>query len=377
MGWQEASVVEQRFEFVTLASAQGANIADLCRRFGVSRQTGYKWLVRFRLQQKDGLSDRPRRPHTSPEKSPAEVEQAVLALRDAHPAWGGRKLRARLLMTGHHDAPAASTITAILRRHGRLDPAASPAHAPFTRFERAAPNQLWQMDFKGHVLMHRGGRCHPLTIIDDHSRFSVGLLACGDERIETVRGHLIDVFRRYGVPEAMLADNGAPWGAPQGRSAYTRLGVWLLRLGVTLSHGRPWHPQTQGKNERFNKTLKAELLSRADLVDLRQAQSSFDRWRDVYNLERPCEAIGLAVPASRYRPSKRAYPERLPELEFSPGDTVKRVKHDGTFHLLGRPWHIGEAFAHEHVGVRRTAQGHIEARYGPHLVGVFNPQHCQ
>lgn len=377
MGWQEASIVEQRFEFVTLADAQGANIADLCRRFGVSRQTGYKWLARFRQQKKEGLSDRSRRPLTSPEKCAAEVETVVLALRDRHPAWGGRKLRARLLMSGHQDVPAASTITAILRRHGRLEPATSPAHTPFTRFERAEPNQLWQMDFKGHVPMHRGGRCHPLTIIDDHSRFSVGLLACDNERTETVRDHLINVFRRYGVPEALLTDNGAPWGAPQGGGTHTRLTVWLLRLGVTVRHGRPHHPQTQGKNERFNRTLKAELLSRADLVDLRQAQSLFDLWRNEYNLERPCEAIGLSVPASKYRCSDRTYPERLPAIEFSPDDSIKRVKHDGSFYLRGCAWYVGQAFAGEYVGVRRNAQGHIEARYGPHLVGAFVPGDCQ
>jgi transposase InsO family protein len=370
MGWQEASIVEQRLEFVTLAGVEGANIAELCRRFGVSRQTGYKWIARFRLQRKDGLGNRPRRPHTSPEKTAASVESAVLSLRDAHPAWGGRKLRARLLTMGQPEVPAASTITQILRRNGRLvqSEAARPAT---TRFERASPNELWQMDFKGHVPMHRGGRCHPLTILDDHSRFSVGLFACGDEQTWTVRQRLVEAFRRYGLPERVLCDNGPPWGYSGGMRRHTELTVWLLRLGVRVVHGRPFHPQTQGKDERFHRTLKAELLSRMDLLGLRHAQQSFDAWRDVYNLERPSEALGMAVPATRYRPSERAYSEKLPELEFSPEDQVRKVKHDGSLSFRNRVWFIGQAFAYEHVGARTVAETVIEVRYGPHVVGRF------
>jgi transposase InsO family protein len=372
MGWQEASIVEQRFEFVTLANAQGATIAEVCRRFGISRQTGYKWLARFRQQKKEGLSDRSRRPLSSPEKCAAEVEASVLTLRDAHPAWGGRKLRARLLTLGKGEVPAASTITAILRRNGRL--VERPSGPPATqRFERASPNELWQMDFKGHVPMHRGGRCHPLTILDDHSRYSIGLFACGDEQMWTVRERLVQAFRRYGLPERMLCDNGPPWGVPRGMGRHTVLTVWLLRLGVVVSHGRPQHPQTQGKEERFHRTLKAELLSRQDLVGLSQAQRCFDAWRDVYNLERPSEALGMAVPASRYKPSARAYSEKLPELEFSPEDDRRRVKHDGSLSYRNRTWFIGQAFAFEHVGVREVNDGVIEVRYGPHVVGTLQP----
>ena len=370
MDWQEASIVEQRFEFVTLAGAEGANIAELCRRFGVSRQTGYKWLARFRQQKKDGLSDRPRRPHTSPDKTAASVESVVLSLRDRHPAWGGRKLRARLLTLGEKDVPAASTITAILQRNGRLveKPSGPPAA---TRFERASPNELWQMDFKGHVPMHRGGRCHPLTILDDHSRYSIGLFACGDEQHWTVRERLIEAFRRYGLPQRLLCDNGPPWGVGSKAGRHTSLTVWLLRLGVLVSHGRPQHPQTQGKEERFHRTLKAELLSRMDLLSLRHAQQSFDAWREVYNLERPSEALGMSVPASRYRPSERAYREKLPELEFSPEDQVRPVMHDGSLSYRCRSWYIGQAFAYERVGVRTVNSGAVEVRYGPHVVGRF------
>lgn len=370
MPWQELSIVDQRMEFVSLAIVDGANVALLCRRFGISRETGYKWLDRFRVCGRRGLEDLSRRPMVSPHRTRDAVESAVLALRDRHPAWGGRKLRARLLALGTLDVPAASTITTILRRHGRLEPERSHQHTAFVRFERAQPNELWQMDFKGHVPMHVGGRCHPLTVMDDHSRYNLGLRACGDERRETVRSELTKIFRRYGLPQRMLTDNGPPWGVPQGMGRHTVLTAWLLRLGIEISHGRPGHPQTQGKEERFHRTLNAELLCRQELRNLEHAQRSFDEWRDIYNLERPSEAIGLITPATRYRPSERAYPEKLPELEFSPEDQVRRVKKDGSLSYANRFWYVGEAFKGEPVGVRATEIG-IEVRYGPYLIGTI------
>jgi transposase InsO family protein len=372
MAWQEASIMEQRFEFVVLATSRGANITALCRRFAISRETGHKWITRFRVGGRASLEDQPRRPKASPERTAETVEAAVIGLRDEHPAWGGRKLRARLLAMGRVDVPAASTITEILRRHGRIDAAESPKHAPMQRFERARPNELWQMDFKGHVPMHRGGRCHPLTVLDDHSRFSIGLYACDNERHQTVQDHLIAMFRRYGLPERMLTDNGPPWGVTRGRGRHTHLTVWLMRLGVGISHGRPHHPQTQGKEERFHRTLKAELLVRQELRDLDHAQAAFDLWRNVYNLERPNEAIGLQTPATRYQPSQREFPEKLPGIEFSPDDQIRRVKHDGSLSYANRFWFVGEAFAREDVGVRETS-GLIEVRYGPYIIATLAP----
>lgn len=375
MPWQESSIVEQRMEFVVLASKARANVAGLCRRFGISRETGHKWIARFRAGGKAGLEDLPRRPRMSPDRTSDARETLVLALRDKHPAWGGRKLRARLMAIGHEDVPAASTITAILRRHGRLDVAQSEKHTAFQRFERERPNELWQMDFKGHVPMHVGGRCHPLTVLDDHSRFAIALRACGNERRETVQAELTAMFRKYGLPERILCDNGPPWGVPQGMGRHTQLTVWLLRLGVKTGHGRPRHPQTQGKEERFHRTLNAEVFSRREMKDQTHAQREFDTWREVYNLERPHEAIGMSVPAARYRPSERVYPERLPALEFGPDDTIRKVRHDGAFWFLNRVWFIGEAFAKESVGVRVTAGEMLEVRYGPHVVGRFDPTH--
>jgi transposase InsO family protein len=325
----------------------------LCRRFGISRPTGYKWRGRFEQDGVVALGDRSRRPHVSPLRTAAGVQAAVVALREKHPAWGPRKLRRRLTDLGRTDLPAPSTVAAILRRAGCIDPAQAALHQPCQRFERARPNELWQMDFKGHFALGRGGRCHPLTVLDDHARFLLGLQACGHERAHTVRRHLITLFRGYGLPESILCDNGPPWGGPGGQ--YTALAVWLLRLGVRVIHGRPFHPQTQGKDERFHRTLKAELLARQDWPDLRQAQQRFDQYRDVYNLERPHEALALAVPATRYRPSNRNYPESLPPLAYPADELVRRVKSKGEITFQRRFFFIGQAFVGLPVALRPTS----------------------
>ncbi len=313
MPWQESSVETLRQEFVMLATQEGANIRELCRRFSISPDTAYTLLARYRQEGADGLRDRSRRPLHAPLQTAPAMEAAVCAVRGAHPAWGGRKIHRYLLDHGQRAAPAASTITDILRRHDLLDRTQSAHHRPWQRFAAAAPNDLWQMDFKGHIAL-RQGRCHPLTVLDDHSRYCLALEACGDERTDTVQTRLIALFARYGLPWRLLADNGAPWG--DGRSRYTVLTVWLLRLGITVTHGRAYHPQTQGKEERFHRTLKAEVLAGENFADLARAQAAFDPWRLSYNHERPHEALALATPGSRYVPSPRRYPETLGRLSM-------------------------------------------------------------
>jgi transposase InsO family protein len=360
-----------RREFVNLAEVEGANVSELCRRFGISRKTGYKWLGRNQESDSTGLADRSRRPHSSPSRTAPTVEQAVLSLRDKHPAWGGRKLR-KVLLRSNEDAPSASTITEILRRHGRLDEAEGAKHRAFVRFEREAPNELWQMDFKGHFAVNDGRRCHPLTVLDDHSRFNVGLQACGDERGETVRSKLTAMFRRYGLPRQMLMDNGSPWSNEAGHTE-TPLTVWLLRLGVRVAHGRPYHPQTQGKEERFHRTLKIELLKEGGFRDLAACQSRFDPWRETYNFERPHEALGLAVPASRFRTSERSFPEVLPPVEYSAEVSVRKVQAEGWFSFHGRLFRIAKAFRGERIGLRpTTTDGRWDVLFGTILWGAVD-----
>ncbi len=354
MPFREVSRMDARLEFVMLASVEGANVRHLCRRFGISPTTGYKWLDRWRSAGMKGLGEQSRRPRHSPRRSLVAIEEAVLTVRTEHPAWGGRKIARRLKDLGREGVPAPSTVTAILKRCGAELGMFGGGQTAFTRFERERPNELWQMDFKGHVAL-QAGRLHPLTVLDDHSRFSVVLAACANEQTETVKQQLIVAFRRYGLPEWMITDNGSPWGDGPG-SPFTPLGVWLIEHGVRISHSRPYHPQTMGKDERFHRSLKAELLSGPPFTDLAAAARALERWRNVYNTQRPHEALGLAVPASRYQPSPRDYVETIAPFEYAPGDIVRRVQQGGHVSFLGRALKLPKAFRGKTVAFRPTTQ---------------------
>jgi transposase InsO family protein len=359
-----------REEFVTLAAVPGANMTSLCARFGVSRKTGYKWLARHRAGHVDALRDRSRRPRRSPAQTVPEMEQLVVRLRQQHPAWGGRKLERRLEDLGHTGVPVPSTITAILRRHGLLTENRAGCPRSYTRFEHAAPNDLWQMDFKGHFALMNRQRCHPLTVLDDHSRFSVGLRACENEQGLTVQQELTAIFRRYGLPWRMLMDNGPPWRGSNADQAHTPLTVWLLRLGIAVVHGRPYHPQTQGKDERFHRTLDVELLQRTALRDLPHTQQHFDAWRDDYNLHRPHEALAMEVPARRYQSSPRAFPEQLPPVEYAADVVVRKVQAGGRIRFQRHEARVGYPFIGECVGLRATdTDGVWNVYFGPLPLG--------
>ncbi|MDI3469176.1 MAG: putative transposase YagA [Pseudolabrys sp.] len=359
MPWREVSVVDQRREFVRLAMQEGVNRRELCRRFGISSTVGYKWLDRFAAGETE-LADHSRRPLASPARSDAAIEAAVLAVRDAHPVWGARKIARCLARTRQH-VPAVSTVHAILQRHGRVPPPAGTPGQPYRRFEKQAPNLLWQMDFKGHMPLGDGASCHPLTMIDDHSRFALCLAACANEQGTTVKMHLQTTFRRYGLPEAVFVDNGGPWGFTLDEP-WTRLGVWLLKLGVGVIHSRPYHPQSRGKNERFHRTLKAEVFAFERFRNLAAVQRTLDRWRDVYNLDRPHEALDQEVPASRYRPSMRPMPDRLPEVEYDDCEIVRSVSTTKAYvSFKGRLWKVPQAFRGERLAIRPLS---TDGRYG-------------
>jgi transposase InsO family protein len=346
-------------EFVTFARMPGACISDLCGRFGISRKTGYKWLGRSTLGVE--VHDLSRRPDSSPRRTPPGLEAHILTIRQRYPFYGGRKIRGKLLQEGIEHPPAASTITSILDRNGLLSPQRRRTRN-WQRFEAPAPNALWQMDFKGHFALDRG-RCHPLTVLDDHSRFCLGLVACPDEQGITVNSRLVPIFECYGLPERMLMDNGGPWGS-SGQGLHTRLSAGLIRLGITVSHGRPLHPQTQGKDERFHRTLKLEVISQRPVWhDNAEVQSAFDRWRPEYNFERPHEALGFEVPASRYAPSLRPYPGALPAVEYDSDFAVRRVQQNGRVKLKGRRFFVGKAFAGEPAGLLQVEDGVWDVYY--------------
>ena len=371
MPWQEVSTMSLRQEFCVLASASDANVSELCRRFGISRKTGYKWMTRYRTAGAAGLVDQSRRPHTMPRLTDAVQTGQVLAIRDAHPTWGGRKLRRRLQDLGEAP-PAASTITEILRRGERLDPAGSLSQPPWQRFEADAPNDLWQLDFKGHFAM-AVGRCHPLHLLDDHSRVVLGLVACANEQQETVQRVLTTIFRRYGLPWRLLCDNGPPWGTVHGEIGLTTLGAWLIRLGIRVTHGRPYHPQTQGKLERVNRTLAADVLAVPRYPDLPSCQRAFDAWRACYNQERPHDALGLATPITRYAMSPRPFPETLPPLTYEPGDLIRSVQNNGRISFNGHQVNVSRTLDDQEVALRPTpTDGVWEVRYAHQIIRTID-----
>ena len=243
--------------------------------------------------------------------------------------------------------PAASTIGAILKRNGRITEAASEAAQKWHRFERERPNELSQIDFKGFFETGQG-RCYTLTMLDDHSRFMQILKACGNEQTETVRTHLIDCFRRLGLPDQINGDNGNPWGNANG-DRHTTLTAWLMRMGIRVTHSRPRHPQTNGKDERF-------VLGSRWFTTMAQVQRALDRWREIYNNERPHEALELEVPASRYQVSQRPYPAVLPPIVYDSSDVVRKVMSRGGIRFHGREYYVGKAFIGEPVALRPTAE---------------------
>lgn len=356
------TAVDYRREFVVLATQPGANIRALCRHYQYAPATAYKWIRRYREGGLDALTDRSRRPHTSPARTDPALEARIVAQRDAE-GWGGRTLHHWLRNAGVVDPPAPSTITAILHRHDRIT-ADPPPPRPFVRFERPSPNDLWQLDFMGHrPLVAR--RVHPLTLLDDHSRFGLLLAACANEQEQTVWPLLTAAFTRYGLPLAVLCDNGPPWGT-SGGIGLTALEAWLIRLGIEVIHGRPRHPQTQGKLERWHRTIKRRVFGATLLPDLPMAQTAFDRFREEYNTERPHLALAGAVPISRYQPSPRALPDPLPAIVYDENATVVRVRQKGEISFQRRQVFISGGLAGQMVGVEPTTTD-----------GVFVVRYCQ
>lgn len=328
----------------------------LCRQFGISPKTGYKWLARQAAGLQGGLAqaalqDRSRRPLHSPTRSCDAVEQSVVALREQHPSWGGRKI-ARCLLDQGVAVLAPSTVTRILHRHALVSPRASAQHQPWQRFEHAVPNSLWQIDFKGHFPT-LAGPCHALTLLDDHSRFNLLLHANARTTTAHIQPLLAAVFQRYGLPLRLNADNGPPWGSPSAPGhSLSELAIWLIRLGLRVSFSAPHHPQTNGKIERFHRSLQDEVLAGRHFVDHCAVQRAFDTWRDVYNCQRPHEALQMGRPVQRYQPSALAYPHKLAPIEYPSTDTVITVGWKGFITFKGRKVRTSTALHRLPIAVR-------------------------
>jgi transposase InsO family protein len=360
MPFKEVSKMSLKKEFVVLGFQPGANISELCRRYGITRPTGYKWLRRFDRHGDDGLAERSRRPLRSPRKVDEATEELIISMRDERPSWGARKIKRYLENIGCSGLPSPSTITEILRRNGCLNEKGGAKK--WKRFESDEPMVLLQMDFKGHFKMG-SGRCHPLTVLDDHSRYLLDLGACGNEKAATVKTRLKEVFRRYGLPRAIITDNGPPWGMAGQPASLTDLGLWLIRLGIELKRAGAYHPQTMGKIERLHRTLKAEVIQARQFRSLSDCQRSFDEWREEYNFERPHEAIGMITPSERFRISDIVFPETMPEIEYSPGDKIRKVSAGGTICFKAKRYRVGKGLKGSPVAVREVGDGVYDVVY--------------
>ncbi len=353
MPWEQKTVIEQREEFVLLAM-QGGNFSALCREWGISTKTGYKWVRRFR--EGEELDDRSRRPKQVPNRTPEEVERKILALRAEHPGWGARKLKVVLEREGEAGIPSERTVCRILLRHGAISPEESRKRQPYQRFEREHCNELWQADFKGEFKTEDGRYCYPLDIIDDHSRF-VLRIAAADRITHTVIPVFESAFREYGLPQAVLSDNGAPFaGIWHGYAPFEK---WLMDRDVLPIHGRVGHPQTQGKIERFHGAMKREVLRYRSFADAAQANEELQRWRHTYNMQRPHEALGLRCPGEVYVPSARQLPQCIPPVEYGGQFQVIKVNSAGYIRLDDFKTYLSETMAGCPIELRPSDDGEV------------------
>jgi len=374
MPWTQTDPVNERQKFVKLLMTGQVTMTEACRQFGISRKTGYKIVERHSKMGMAGLSDASRAPKTHPNQSPPEVEAAVLRVRKARPTWGSKKILATLSRERPGEAwPARSTIDAILKRAGVVEPRGKrrrrqPTAPPFV--EAHAPNEVWSMDYKGWFRVGDGTRCDPLTVNDTFSRASLVCQAMVSPKLADVRRSLAATFGAFGMPRFMLSDGGPPFGST-GLGRLSRLGVWLVRVGVVPVLIEPGRPDQNGRHERFHETLKAETASPPS-GSMRAQQASFNRFQQVYNEERPHEALAMKTPAEVYELSPRQLPSDPPDHCYPDAFEHRSVRRDGAIKWGGAQVFVGEAFSGEVVGVEAVDGGLWHVHLGPLRLGVLH-----
>lgn len=348
MPWKTESVMEQRLEFVIEARSKKETVSSLCRRYEVSRKTGYKWLKRYQTAGTiAALNDQTRRPHRSPRRTSRDRERRVLALRDEK-GWGADKIQYVIAKEGVK-LPAI-TIHRILQRHDRIKPD-SRARLTTKRFARESCNELAQMDFKGEYPLSGGGKCYPLSLLDDCSRFLLGLWPRSGTDAPGAQQVLEAHFREVGVPLEMLMDHGSTWYSNNNQHGLTWFSIWLIKQGIRLRYSGVHHPQTQGKVERMHGTLKQRTKHRGVPTTMPEWVEWLQQFRHEYNVERPHEALGMKTPAEVYTSDNlRPYQEQPREWEYNGGE-VRRLDNQGGFSKYGYWYFVCEALARERIRV--------------------------
>lgn len=372
MPWLETRPMDERVRFIAALESCLYTMTELCRVFGISRKTGYKWAHRYAAEGVDGLKDRSRAPKGCPHRTPSRCVEALLEERCRHPRWGPRKLLA--VLERRHPGwswPAPSTAGEILKRHGLVEPRkrrrrSSAPGKP--RVQAETPNALWTTDFKGEFRTGDGQWCYPLTVVDRYSRYVLVCEAQSSTSFAESRPHFERLFEQFGLPQAILHDGGPPFSSPRSPRRLSRLGVWWIRLGIRPIVIEPAHPEQNGSHERMHRTLKAET-TRPPAADQQAQQDRFDHFRREYNEQRPHEALDMRMPDEIYQPSERPYPDQLPGLEYPGHFEKRRVRQNGEIKWRGERIFLSEVLGRQTVGLEEVDDEIWSIYFGPMLLG--------
>ena len=366
MPWKDKTVEELRKEFVEAAESC-SNFSLLCREFGITRATGYKWVKRY--ENEETLSDRSRRPNITANKTSEVIEAQIVETRTVHPGWGAKKIKVSLETKGM-EMPCVKTVNNILNRYGCISKEEALKHKAFTRFEKERCNEMWQTDFKGEFKMQDGKYCFPLDIFDDHSRFVIRIKP-SESTSNVVLPTFREAFYEYGMPDSVLSDNGAQFAGF--RQGYTQFEKWLMNHDILPIHGRIKHPQTQGKIERFHRAMNQELLNHYTPKDISDAERVFNDWRNCYNNERPHEALGMKCPSDIYVPSERTYRDQVDKYEYSGKYHVIKVNNWGYVRFDRWQIYLSETMIDERIEFRPNPNGDtFIACYRNFAIGEFD-----
>ena len=372
MAWTEVLPMDERVRFVLEVERDELPVAEICRLYGISRKTGYKWIGRYLAEGLEGLRERSRRPLQCPHETSQEWQDRIFRERLKHPSWGPKKIRVLLEEQGGREPiPAVATIGNILSRAGlvksrRRARQANPKwQEPLT--EARVPNQVWAVDYKGWFRTRDGQRCDPLTVSDLCSRYVLDVRGLPDQSYERARKAFEELFRQYGLPEIIRSDNGGPF-ASTGPGGLSRLSIWWILLGIRPELITPGHPEQNGIHERMHLTLKQEACQPPS-ANRRAQQRRFNQWRCQFNEQRPHEALGMKMPAERYHGSERQYSSRLVEPSYPEGYQVRRVRSNGEIKWCGRKRFVGTVFKGVPVGVKRVDLGRSQVYFGSILLG--------
>jgi transposase InsO family protein len=366
MPWKEQNVINERTEFV-LKALKTENFRQLCREYGISAKTGYKWKERFLAYGLNGMTDESRRPNSNPEGLEEPVVCEIVRLKERHRNWGARKLR-DIYARAHGDAPSESSFKRVLARAGLVEPRRLRKRQDtgrlFTGRRAQGPNDIWTVDFKGWWYTPQGRRCEPLTVRDEFSRYVLELRSLANSKTESVRGCFERLFERYGLPQAIRSDNGVPFASVQGLLGLTRLSAWWVVLGIDLERGRRSCPQDNGAHERLHLDVSRELEANR----LGDYQAELDQWRQVFNEQRPHEALGMRRPAEVYQARTRPY-EGTPEDLAYTGMLARRVHKLGHIWWKKQPVFLSSALQGWSIGLQPDEEDHWNVWFGRLLLG--------